>query len=223
MPVLGLILPGPMAPPAMAAARSTALVSDAGVTFLTITSPEVTHTGLARRWVQVPRPGQLPILRDAGPQLRMERLTAIIYRDHQDISADLELIGRGHAQAATVTASYGRLEAYQAVISDLTIRTVQRVQGSNEPYWAELDIELTEKPPELRQITPAPVPSAAPAPAPPSSAAAPADTVTVNAGDSLWAIAQRVYGDGSQWGRIADANGIRDPRRLAVGAVLTIP
>ena len=46
---------------------------------------------------------------------------------------------------------------------------------------------------------------------------------TVAPGDSLWAIAERVYGDGNQYQRIADANGIANPDLIQPGQVLTIP
>lgn len=50
-------------------------------------------------------------------------------------------------------------------------------------------------------------------------------TYTVRPGDTLSKIAARrdVYGDASQWPRIAKANRIRDPKNLKVGRVLKIP
>lgn len=48
-------------------------------------------------------------------------------------------------------------------------------------------------------------------------------THTVTSGDTLWALATRFLGDGSRWQEIADANGVRDPRSLAVGQTLRIP
>jgi LysM repeat protein len=50
-------------------------------------------------------------------------------------------------------------------------------------------------------------------------------TYRVKAGDTLPNIAARpdVYGDSTKWKRIANANGIRDPRTLKVGQVLKIP
>ena len=47
--------------------------------------------------------------------------------------------------------------------------------------------------------------------------------VTVKAGDSLWGFAVRYYGEGILWKKIAGANGITNPDRLAVGMVLEIP
>ncbi len=50
-----------------------------------------------------------------------------------------------------------------------------------------------------------------------------ARTYTVEPGDSLWAIAERFYGDGSKFQAIADASGIPDPDLIQPGQVLTIP
>jgi hypothetical protein len=46
---------------------------------------------------------------------------------------------------------------------------------------------------------------------------------TVVAGDTLWDIAERVYGDGSQFMKIAEASGIANPDLIQPGQVLTIP
>ncbi len=48
-------------------------------------------------------------------------------------------------------------------------------------------------------------------------------TYTVESGDSLWAIAERFYGDGSKYQVIADASGIPNPDLIQPGQVLTIP
>ena len=71
----------------------------------------------------------------------------------------------------------------------------------------------------------APAPEPAPAaPEPEPAPAAPAaQTYTVEGGDTLWAIAERFYGDGNQYQRIADANGIANPDLINAGQVLTIP
>ncbi|MFE7594203.1 LysM peptidoglycan-binding domain-containing protein [Kitasatospora sp. NPDC057512] len=77
-----------------------------------------------------------------------------------------------------------------------------------------------------------PLAAEAPAPAPAPEAeveAAPiqeapvVQTYTVEPGDSLWAVAERFYGDGSRYLEIAQANGIEDPDLVNVGQVLTIP
>ncbi len=74
----------------------------------------------------------------------------------------------------------------------------------------------TDQAPPPAEETPA---EAAPAPAAP---AAPR-TYTVVAGDTLWAIAERFYGDGSKFPKIAEASGVANPDLINVGQVLTIP
>ena len=45
---------------------------------------------------------------------------------------------------------------------------------------------------------------------------------TVKKGDTLWYIACLFYGDGTKWAALALKNGVSDPRKLAVGKVLTL-
>lgn len=48
-------------------------------------------------------------------------------------------------------------------------------------------------------------------------------TYTVLDGDFLWDIAQRAYGDGMMWTKIAQANSLVDPNILFTGTVLRLP
>lgn len=53
--------------------------------------------------------------------------------------------------------------------------------------------------------------------------AAAARQYVVVKGDTLWAICRRFYGDGSLYGKLAAANGIKNPNLIYPGQVLTIP
>lgn len=84
---------------------------------------------------------------------------------------------------------------------------------------------VTEPPPG---VTPAPTPTPEPAGMPPTpgpTIVAEATTYVVKKGDSLWKIAEEVYGDGTKGKLIADANKdvIKDPDKLTTGMKLTIP
>lgn len=46
---------------------------------------------------------------------------------------------------------------------------------------------------------------------------------TVKKGDTLWAYAEAYLGDGRRWKEIAKLNGIKDPRKLQIGAQIKIP
>jgi nucleoid-associated protein YgaU len=69
------------------------------------------------------------------------------------------------------------------------------------------------------EAAPEPVEEAAPEPAPEPAPR----TYTVVSGDTLWAIAERFYGDGTKYQVIADASGVLNPDLIHPGQVLTIP
>ena len=73
-------------------------------------------------------------------------------------------------------------------------------------------VEATEEAPDdaLAEAAPEPAPE-------------PARTYTVISGDTLWAIAERFYGDGNKYQVIADASGVSNPDLIYPGQVLTIP
>ena len=111
--------------------------------------------------------------------------------------------------------------------------------GFDGPAWAS-NTQTDEAPPRARRRSAgtgsgpcgreeaAPAPAEAPAPhrrrphRPRHRPPAPR-THTVVSGDTLWAIAERFYGDGNKYQVIADASGISNPDLIYPGQVLTIP
>ncbi|TJW46518.1 MAG: LysM peptidoglycan-binding domain-containing protein [Mesorhizobium sp.] len=76
------------------------------------------------------------------------------------------------------------------------------------------------KPAEAAPATPAPAPAE---PAKPAEAAPAESSHVIVAGDTFWDLAKKAYGDGTKWKMISDANKAYEPRRLPIGATLTIP
>lgn len=76
------------------------------------------------------------------------------------------------------------------------------------------------KPAEAAPATPAPAPAE---PAKPAEAAPAEASHVIVAGDTYWDLAKQAYGDGTKWKVISEANKGYEPRRLPVGATLTIP
>jgi 5'-nucleotidase len=115
---------------------------------------------------------------------------------------------------------------------------------ANNPYKPATDGRITdvtpadyvapakESAPATAAAPAAPAPAAtapaAPAPAAPA-ATAPAATAenlakyVVTKGDSLWKIAVEKYGDGTLWTKIAEANALKRPNHIEVGAELELP
>lgn len=72
-------------------------------------------------------------------------------------------------------------------------------------------------------VVPVTVNSDALHPATPPANTTAAQSYTVQPGDTLWDIAERVYGDGTKYQLIADASGITTPDLIHPGQTLTIP
>lgn len=75
------------------------------------------------------------------------------------------------------------------------------------PDRVEAGTELT-----IPAVTPIPTPTGVQA-----------EVYTVRAGETLFDIAVKVYGDGFAWARIARANNLRNPNRIEAGQKLVIP
>ncbi|OSC24898.1 lectin [Mycobacterium vulneris] len=100
--------------------------------------------------------------------------------------------------------------------------------ASDGPAWST-HTETDNPPPPAPEVAadePAQAEDAVAEEAPAEVAAEPepaARTYTVASGDTLWAIAERFYGDGNRYQAIADASGISNPDLIQPGQVLTIP
>ena len=68
-----------------------------------------------------------------------------------------------------------------------------------------------------------PQPEPKPEPKPEPTPAPSGDTYTVVAGDCLWNIAYKLYGTGTLYTKLAEANKIADPYIIYIGQILTVP
>mgnify|MGYP003454908763 CR=1 FL=1 len=93
--------------------------------------------------------------------------------------------------------------------------------SADGPAWSTRT-ETDAPPPPLVEETIEVAPVAAEEPAPPPPPPAPR-TYTVVSGDTLFAIAERFYGDGNRYPEIAAASGIANPDLIQIGQVVTIP
>lgn len=159
---------------------------------------------------------------DYGPGL--EQVVADYLAAHRPYTPKLD--GRITEIAATVAAAPAPAEPAKPAEAEPAMPALPAGSG-----------DITTTPPtvpaETAPATPAPAEpakpaEAAPAPAKPAEAApatpAPAEAShVVVAGDTYWDLAKKAYGDGTKWKVISEANKGFEPRRLPVGATLTIP
>lgn len=118
--------------------------------------------------------------------------------------------------------NYGGLSARRFVIAELS-RGPEVRRDDLQVVRIDMDIVLRE------WISPDVVPSPAKRATERQAAAASGPTATagktwtVQSGDTLWAVASNLLGDGNRWRELADVNGIRDPRTIRPGQTLTVP
>ncbi|RWA60746.1 bifunctional UDP-sugar hydrolase/5'-nucleotidase [Mesorhizobium sp.] len=102
------------------------------------------------------------------------------------------------------------------------------IAGTPPTVPAETTTSEAAKPAEAAPATSAPAAEpakpaeTAPAEAKPA-ATSPETSHVIAAGDTYWDLAKKNYGDGSKWKLISEANKDYRPRRLPLGATLTIP
>lgn len=98
--------------------------------------------------------------------------------------------------------------------------------AADGPAWSsktETDAPPPPAPEVATEVAPAAAEEPIPAPPPPPPPPPAARTYTVVSGDTLFAIAQRFYGDGNKYPQIAAASNISNPDLIHPGQVLTIP
>ena len=175
-------------------------------------------------WEEIPRTrGFRPWLVDTGGRLRKLKFKATLYKGGQPVDDAMDQLFFMSSRPDVQTISYGKFETGTYRLTELSFTTITREAGTNNITHATCEFTLTQAsdPPKSK-----PVP-AAPAPAVVVPASAPTDppkaTYVVKRGDTLWNLAVKYYKNGSAYGRIADANGIKDVRNLKVGQTLVIP
>lgn len=169
---------------------------------------------------------------DYGPGL--EQVVADYLAAHRPYTPKLD--GRITEVAATVAAAPAAEPAKPAEPAPAPAEPAKPAEAAlAEPAMPALPAgsgDITTTPPtvpaETAPATPAPAEpakpaEAAPAPAKPADAAPAEASHVIVAGDTYWDLAKKAYGDGAKWKVISEANKGYEPRRLPVGATLTIP
>lgn len=213
------------------------LATDNGLRCVLPVAPvEVDHDGLADPLETIEREGRKPIVARSSDQLRAMSfdLAVVSQTLGQSVQPRLNELEAIAGSGARVVFSYGTSERGTWRMARCSIKVTERVPFTNDAAKAVVSLSFLEasdvvvkvgplsgghQPPKgrarARRGTPGRVGAA--------RAAAGERTHTVVPRDTLSAIALRYYGSASVWPKIADVNGVRDPRKLAVGTVLRLP
>jgi hypothetical protein len=199
---------------------------------LPLTSPQVEHSDIAADWTQIPRPGQMPLVRNGGPRLRQMRFDTVFKANGRPVEGGLRLLGRFSNAEQPLAVAYGPLEAGLWRLVNVRLRSTRRQPGTNAITEADVTLTFLEHvrdgylgPTAARPGTARPKAPSGGSAAPPSKQAAPTPPRIhiVQRGDTLSKIAAKFYGDAGRYPEIAKANGIRNPNRIKPGQRLKIP
>lgn len=218
-------------------------ITPEGVSAPTISVPyaprQVEHDNLGADFAVIPRPGLKSIVAYSNEKLPTMSFTLFIsdkpssqsvspQSSFQSVTTAISVINALKTYAEKgyrLRVSYGQMESGLWYITEFRLTSLSRDEFTDEITQAEAEITLTKDSgvaiglgPVTGGVKPPSTPSA---PTPPTQKAA--RYYTVKKGDTLWAISVKYYGTGTKWRTIADANGIRDPKKLKIGAVLRIP
>lgn len=238
------VIPTPRPDP-IAGHPKARIVTENGRSFVLPFAPrQVSHAALADTYVALDRPGRKPLTVRTGRGLRTVTFDVFLgYRDHQrSVEPLLEQLRRIAESGDTVTLSLSDLEAgVKWNLTALTVDTLLRQQGTNAVTRANVSLTFTEDVDAAVNVGPlsggkkkknkgdgkggkkGKGDQAWGPQAPGSKGKTTTQRHTVAAGETLASIALLYYGDPNAWRPIAEASGIRDPRKLKVGARLTIP
>ncbi|TIQ38626.1 MAG: LysM peptidoglycan-binding domain-containing protein [Mesorhizobium sp.] len=164
---------------------------------------------------------------DYGPGL--EQVVADYLGAHRPYTPKLD--GRITEVGATVAAAEPAKPAETTAPAAEPAKPAETAPATAEPAMPALPSnsgDIAGTPPTVPAETAPAAPAAAPAPAEAKPAQAGAATSpetshVIAAGDTYWDLAKKNYGDGAKWKLISEANKDYRPRRLPLGATLTIP
>lgn len=192
---------------------------------LPVSPREISYSGVGGDWVEAERSGELPLLLRKGLRLNTLQFSTMLTAKNSMFVPQSNALNAIKALAGTkerVLIKYSAQEAGLWRVMDIDYDSQLRHPDTDEP--TRLMVSMSFK--RASDAAPAVGPVSG-GPKPPASAPKPAPqrTHTVVKGDTLWGIAQRYYGNGTQWPRIYDANRskIKDPHWIFPGQVFVIP
>jgi len=204
----------------------------AGPVYIPYSPTEIEHSGLGGEFAKVGRAGRkdaLVYLREQLPVMSFTLFVAdrVIRQDsgfqvRQSLMLTVSALQNYASKGTRLKIQYGSLETGTWRITSFAVKSARRDPYNDEIKEADIDIEFTRVSDIVVGVGPV-TGGVQPPPQTTPPASQPSRIYIVKKGDTLYAISIKYYGTGVHWGRIADANGIKDPRKLQIGTKLRIP
>lgn len=193
-------------------------------------NPEKLQVGLATEWSGERLPGQqTPQLNYGGGQSGTMSLELFFdstadgkpvtnYTDKLValLKVDTDLPGydqqKMNGRPPWVTFHWGKFSSFRAVVTSLNLNYVY-FSAVGEPLRATASLSLTQY--EQEEDWPRQNPT--------SGTPKPARSHQIQPGETLDRIAARYYDDPTEWRRLAEANGVKDPFAVAAGSRVDVP
>lgn len=193
---------------------------------------EISHSDIGTEWGTSARAGSYSVFRRTGmntPTMSFDlTLAALGSHGKGNITGYLNAFDIMSEQGQRVYVHYTSREQGAWLITGYSAQVTHR-SPDHQPTRATVSLTFSRVMNEQAFLGPINGGSSVLVPPPaPASTATPAagtslGTYKVKKGDTLWDIATKYYGKPLKWTVIADKNGIKNPRRLQIGTVLTIP
>lgn len=192
----------------------------------------INHGERGIEWAEVDRYGTYATFRRTGlkvPTLSFDlTLAAMNSNGHNNILGYLAAFDRMSEEESRVTINYTIRETGVWLLTSYSA-TVTHRDTLHRPTRADVSLTFSRVMDEKAFLGPIkgrttslkPVP--APTPKKKTNTSTNLATYTVKKGDTLWAIAKRYYSNPNLWPKIADRNGVKNPRLLQIGKRLVIP
>lgn len=187
---------------------------------------EIEYGGWAQEWTQTERSGNTPLLLRKSQPLFSLRFSLMLV-DKNPFQSQVPRLAALQNLARTkerVLVRYSPTEAGLWRITEMTISSEQRHPETDEITRCMVSLTFTQASDAAPSVGPITGGSSSTPAAPKPVVTAPR-THTVVSGDTLWGIAQKYYGNGTQWPKIFDANRdkIKDPHWIWPAQVFVIP
>lgn len=196
---------------------------------------EIDYTNFGSQWSEVGIPGGPPFLVKESFGLKKVAFSLTIANpDNQDadMTHDLQVLKAFADTVRPIKIAYdGYFTSWTFRCTSLAIHAEQRHPSTNRITRATVDLEFTEKR-DVADFT-GPITGGAKSNPKGNTASknmgskkkitskkpkkAKTKVYIVKKGDTLWGIAYKLFGDGAKWRQLADDNGIKHPKKLAVG------